>query len=210
MPRAAEQQSPAARQVTRGISPASVTARTALAAAASSGVRKAGRTWPRCGQADWAVCGDGAAAAVATPADPKAATSVQGAEVDEQAERAQRISNAGAAVCPLCLGIMQSLDAGSGGLSETQRRGGAAVALPDRDAGGGSWLLATDSSPAGLAASIRWVPSRVVYHARGVPQLEQAGFDLQWRCPGVCRWNMKQWMPLDLGRLSKADRRCTL
>lgn len=81
---------------------------------------------------------------------------MQGAEVDRQLEGAQCISDAATAVCPLCLGIMQSLDAG--GLSETQRDGGAAVALPDRDAGGGSWLLTTDSSPAGLAASIRWAP----------------------------------------------------
>jgi len=57
-------------------------------------------------------------------------------------------------VCLLCLGIMQSLDGRGSGLTATQCRGGPAVALPDRGAGGGSWLLASDSSPAGIARTI--------------------------------------------------------
>ena len=52
--------------------------------------------------------------------------------------------------CPLCLGILQSLDA-RGSLPA----GGRAVALPETDAGGGTWHLAAGGAAAQLAQVVR-------------------------------------------------------
>ena len=89
------------------------------------------------------------------PQQPVASHAGASNGTEDRAGGAPRSSSPATAVCPLCLGIMQSLDVSGGGLTLEQRRGGAAVALPDRDAGGGSWLLAADGSPGGLASIIR-------------------------------------------------------
>ena len=53
-------------------------------------------------------------------------------------------------VCPLCLGILQSLDA-----HVSLPAGGRAIALPETDAGGGTWHLAAGGAAAQLAQVVR-------------------------------------------------------
>lgn len=98
------------------------------AAAAVSGSTAAGSGTGAVANGDTAVSGDAADAAAAEPSleapDP---------------------------VCPLCLGMLQSLDANA-----RLQPGGQAIALPETDAGGGTWLLADSGTAETLAQLIRW------------------------------------------------------
>lgn len=91
-------------------------------------------------------------------------------------------------VCPLCLGILQSLDA-----YVSLPAGGRAIALPETDAGGGTWHLAAGGAAAQLAQVVRCAvlccgPSSLVPSAHSVQVCRRVGTvqqaDHLTRCTG--------------------------
>lgn len=106
---------------------------------------------------DRASCAEQSEAPIDKPTDTAAAAAAS--EIEQQVEttdqqEASAHQESGSGVCPLCLGIMQSLDCGDFGASAAAASI-RAIALPDTDAAGGKWHLCDDSSPARLASAIK-------------------------------------------------------